>query len=80
MMIYIWYNPISKSYQLGALKDFKKLRTDDRYQNDFPLLYKFEKQKSWLADKILSQLNAAQKEPNNSIGDHTFIDYLNPKE
>lgn len=79
-MIYIWYNPISKSYQLGALKDFKSIRKIEKSQEDFLLLYKFEKKKSWLAYKILHQLNAVRKEQNNTISDGMFIGYINNDE
>ncbi|MEL6559338.1 MAG: hypothetical protein AAFQ94_14200 [Bacteroidota bacterium] len=79
-MIYIWYNPISKSYQLGALKDFKTLRNAEKSQEDFLLLYKFDQDKSWLAQKILGQLNAQGSESNNTISDTTFIGYINTEE
>ena len=75
-MIYIWYNPISKTYQLGALKNFKSLKNSENNQDEFLLLYKFEKNKSWLANKILRQLNAGKQEENNSLEENTFIGYV----
>lgn len=78
-MIYIWYNPTLKTYQLGALKDFKSLRNREEDQKDFLLLYKFAKNKTWLASKILGQLNSNQNEENNSTEENTFIGYIEPK-
>ncbi len=74
-MIYIWYNPELKTYQLGALSEFKTLRNTESDQEDFLLLYKFVKNKNWLAEKILGQLNSNQSEESNSIEENTFIWY-----
>ena len=75
MMIYIWYIKISKSYKLGAVSSFKTLRNSEKIQEDFLLLYKFENNKSWLANKILNQLNSDQKDENTSVEENTFIGY-----
>jgi len=71
-MIYIWYNPELKTYQLGALKEFKSLLKTRHDQEDFLLLYKFTDSKNWLANKILSQLNANPGEGNNSSEENSF--------
>ena len=71
-MIYIWYNPDSRCYQLGSLKDFKDLRKTVNTDQEVPLLYKFPEQKGRLARKILRQLNSGINEQNNQEDENTF--------
>lgn len=71
-MIYIWYNPKSKCYQIGSLQEFKDLRKSFGSGQELSLLYKFVKQKKRLANKILTHLNADIERSGNQEDESTF--------
>ena len=71
-MIYIWFNPVSDSYQLGSLRDLRVARDECVIKEDFILLYRFPEQKRWLADKIMKQLNVSTREKQRMNEENSF--------
>lgn len=71
-MIYIWFNPVTDSYQLGSLHDVRAARNACKIKEDFILLYRFPEQKRWLADKIMKQLNISTSEEQHLSEGHSY--------
>ena len=71
-MIYIWFNSVNDSYQLGSLHDVRVARDSCRIKEDFILLYRFPEHKRWLADKIMKQLNLSTTEAQNLSEEHSY--------
>ncbi|WP_258103063.1 hypothetical protein [Marinoscillum sp. MHG1-6] len=61
-MMYIWYNPDSKYYQVGSQMEYDIAVSNCKSPDDMMILYELDQMTSRLAQKIVSELNAARTE------------------
>ncbi|MEL7223154.1 MAG: hypothetical protein AAGJ93_17650 [Bacteroidota bacterium] len=72
-MIYIWYNPVLDSYELGSLHDLREARKACQITEDFILLYRFPEKKRWLANKIVKQLNSSTSDEEKPVDEKSIF-------
>ncbi|MEQ9468115.1 MAG: hypothetical protein RLN88_11925 [Ekhidna sp.] len=56
----IWYNPDAVKYETGPYACFKSLSGESINEDRFEVLYEFNVETVFVADKILNSLNAAR--------------------
>ncbi len=62
---YIWYNPDTKNYKIGAGSAYKTEKLTSNNQDGFTLLYKLKPRAMKVGKKLVTELNQARAEQKN---------------
>jgi len=59
----IWYNSVTKIYEYGSSREYKSLKANSEWGDALTILMEFTENDESLANKIIAELNIANKEP-----------------